>query len=101
MPTAREQLLLDLAAILADPNGPAEQVSIGSLTLRAVRDLPALVPGDAEGLLVERQTLYLLAANLGFQPVSGQELAIDGGRWEVESCPPGPVVELHLMRYRT
>lgn len=101
MPTAREQLLLDLAAILADPYGPAEQVLIGSATPRAVRDLPALVPGDAEGLLVERQTLYLLRADLGFAPVTGQELLVDGARWMVELCPPGDVIELHLMRYRT
>lgn len=101
MATIRQQLLLDLGAVLADPNGPAEQAVIGSVPLRVIRDLPALLPADPEGLLVERQDLYLLRSALGFQPTTGQELVVDGARWMVESCPPGEVVELHLMRYRT
>ena len=101
MPSLRAQQLLDLAAILAAPNGPAEQVAIGSATPRVIRDLPALLPADAEGLLAERQTFYLLRADLGFSPVTGQDLQIEGGRWMVESCPPGDVVVLQVMRYRT
>lgn len=101
MPTANEQRLADFAVILADPHGPAVDVTIGSTPLRAVRDLPALLPSDSEGLLVERQTLYLLRADIGFAPTTGQELVVDGGRWMVESCPPGDLVELHLKRYRT
>lgn len=101
MASVHEQLLLDFAAILADPTGPAGPVTIGAATLRAIRDLPALVPADPEGLLAERQTLYLLRVDLGFSPVTGQELLVDGARWLVEFCPPGDVVELHLVRYRT
>ena len=101
MATIHQQHLADFAAILAEPNGPAEEVTIGTLSLRAIRDLPALVPADTEGLLVERQVLHLLRSDLGFGPVTGQELVVDGARWTVELCPPGEVLELHLMRYRT
>lgn len=101
MATVHQLHLADLAAILADPDGPAEEVTIGAVSLRCVRDLPALVPADSEGLLVERQTLTLLASDLGFQPVTGQELTVDGARWLVESCPPGDVLDLNLMRYRS
>ncbi len=101
MATIHEQQLADLTVILADPNGPAITVAIGAVTLRAIRDLPALLPADPEGLLVERQTLYLLRTDLGFTPATGQELVVDGARWMVEACPPGDVVELHLLRYRT
>lgn len=99
--TIHEQHLADLTALIADPNGPAVTVVIGSATLRAVRDLPALVPGVQEGLLVERQTLFCLRAALGFTPAVGQELLVDGGRWLVESCPPGDALEIGLARYRT
>jgi len=101
MATIHQQHLADVAAILADPNGPAEDVTIGTVTLRVIRDLPALLPAAAEGLLVERQVLYLLRADLGFSPVPGQELLVDGSRWMVETCPPGEVTVLNLMRYRT
>ena len=101
MATIRQQQLLDFAAVLADPNGPVETVTIGTAPLSVIRDLPALVPADEEGLLVERQTLYLLRADLGFTPVSNQELVVDGARWRVEFCPPGDLLELRLMRYRT
>lgn len=101
MPPLHQQHLADLAFVIASPNGPAVEVTIGSATLRAIRDLPALLPADPEGLLAERQTLYLLRSDLGFGPVTGQELVVDGARWMVELCPPGDVVELHLLRYRT
>ena len=99
--TIHQQHLADLAAILADPDGPAVQVTIGTTPLRAVRDLPALVPSDPEGLLAERQTLVFLAGDLGFTPATGQELLVDGARWMVEACPPGDVVVCSLLRYRT
>lgn len=101
MANLHQQLLLDMAGVLADSNGPSQQATIGSTTLAVIRDFPALVPADGDGLLVERQVLYLLRAVLGFAPVTGQELLVDGSRWLVESCPPGDVVELHLIRYRT
>jgi hypothetical protein len=101
MPAIHEQQLADLAFVLADPNGPAVAVVIAGRPLKAIRDIPALVPAESEGLQVERQTLYLLRSVLGFAPATGQELLVDGERWLVESCPPGDVVVLGLMRYRT
>lgn len=101
MPTAQAQQLTDLAVVLADPSGPGVEVVIGTASLRVIRDLPALLPADAEGVVVERQTIYGIRAALGFAPVPGMELVVDGARWMVESCPPGDALELHLMRYRT
>lgn len=101
MATIHEQHLADLAAILADLNGPAEALVISGIALRALRDQTLLVAADSEGLLAERQVLYLLRADLGFTPVTGQELVVDGVRWMVEACPAGDVVECHLLRYRT
>jgi len=104
MATAQAQLLADLAAVLADPNGPAEEVVIGTTSLRVVRDSPALVPNDDWGdnrLKVERMTLFGLRADLGFSPVPDMELAVAGIPWTVESCPPGDVFILQLMRYRS
>lgn len=101
MPTAQAQQLTDIATVLADPSGPSALVVIGAATLRVIRDLPALLPADAEGVVVERQTLYGLRAELGFAPVPGMELVVDGSRWMVESCPAGDVLILTLARYRT
>ena len=101
MPTAQAQQLTDLAAVLADPSGPAVEVVIGTASLRVIRDLPALLTADADGVVVERQTLYGIRADLGFAPVPGMELVVDGARWLVESCPAGDVFILALMRYRT
>ncbi|MDX9894331.1 MAG: hypothetical protein RBS34_02730 [Desulfofustis sp.] len=106
MSAAREQLARDLAAVLADPHGPAEEVTIGSVVVRTILSRPELdrsaAPGaGSEGLLVERSVLYLLPDELGSVPVPGQELVVDGVRWLVLSSPPGLVLRVELMRYLT
>lgn len=100
MPSTRATLRTDFAATLADPNGPAEVVTIGTVELSVVRDQESLLPGPDDGVLVERQTLYFLAADLGYLPTVGQEVLVDGERWQVIACPPADPVRLDLQRYR-
>jgi hypothetical protein len=95
-----DQFRVDMAAILADPYGPTRQMAIGSSTPRAIVGDTSL-EAAGEGLLEERQVVHCLAGDLGFVPVTGQELVVEGARWRVESCPPAEVLSIHLLRYRT
>lgn len=101
MPSTRATLIADFAATLADPNGPAEVVTIGGVELAAIRDQQTLLPGPEDGLLVERQTLYFLSTALGYLPTVGQEVLVDGERWQVIACPQADPVRLDLQRWRT
>lgn len=101
MAAFHEQRLADMAAILADPNGPAIEVVIGVTQIRVIPDQPSLVHDDMGRPMIERHGLLGLRADLGFSPVPGMELVIDGVNWVVESAPPGDVLDLRLMRYRS
>jgi len=101
MSAAREQLATDLAAVLADPSGPADTVNINGTDLQAVRQPVDWLPNrDLEGAQVEREILFLLQSALGFIPVPWQELLVDARRWSVEAVQEkGPVLELVMVRY--
>jgi len=91
----------DLAAVLADPNGPADLVNIAGVDLLAIRQPASWIPaGEIEGAQVEREVFFLLQERLGFVPVPWSELLVDGRRWSVEAVPEkGLVLELVLVRY--
>lgn len=101
MSATREQMAADMAAVLADPYGPADNVNINGIELHAVRQPVDWQPStDMEGAQVERQILFFLQSDLGVIPVPWQELLVDGRRWSVESVQEkGPTLELIMVRY--
>ncbi len=106
MVTAQTQHVNDFAAVLADPSGPAVEVIVGTAqgntTIKVIREpVDYSQYAGMEIVQAERQNLYVLRDALGFTPVPGTELVIDGSRWTVESVPwKGSVLHLFIAGYR-
>ena len=99
----QDQLVNDFAATLLDPDGPSQYVQINGIGCRAVVDQPGQTAIDSRsGLIIHRMTLYVLAQDLGYEPVAGQEIVLDGTTWYVETPSPhgSGVLQLGLYRFR-
>ncbi|WP_028579432.1 hypothetical protein [Desulfogranum japonicum] len=106
MATAQIQHINDFAAVLADPSGPAVEITIstaqGSWTIKGIRELRDYAPyASLEIVQAEKQNLYVLRSDLGFMPVPGLELILDGSQWTVDSVPwKGEVLQIAITGYR-
>jgi len=99
MTTAREQHASDLATVLADPNGPAEDIVIGGTGRRAlVVDLP-FHECSWEGTVLERKGLTLLAGVI-LKPDIMQKMTLGTTSYMVESSVvSGAALDLILTRF--
>ena len=98
----QDQLLADFGETLLDPDGPAQIATVAGREMRVVIDEPGIASADPRtGLMLGRMDLYLRRDDLGFSPVSGTELIINGTSWTVETPSPHGmgVIKLGLLRY--
>ncbi len=72
-------MIADLAGALAEAGTPEE---LDGVTVNVVAEPIGLVAGEYERSLVERQTVYCLAAEVA-EKVPGQIVAFRGRRWTV------------------
>lgn len=98
----QDQLLADFGETLLDSDGPAQQAVVNGKAIMVVIDRPTLNETDPRtGITIHRLTLYARQEDLGFVPVAGQDMEIDGEHWIIdEPCPHGKgVLQLGMMRY--
>lgn len=97
-----EQLARDLALSLASEIGHGELITINGRELEAVIGTSSLVSMELPGRLLESMHVVCLHDALGFTPITGQHLTINGkADWQVVGCSVGPVVDINLERVRT
>ena len=98
----QDQLTADFSSILADQDGPARIAIVQGRPVSVVVDQPGITGVDpSSGLMVSRMNLYILSTDLGFSPVVGSQVILDGVKWTVEIPSPhgDGVLQLGLLRY--
>ena len=102
--TLQDQLLADFGETLLDPDGPAFVATMNGREMRVVIDQPETGEHDQRtGFMVRRMNLYVRREDLGFAPVAGQDLEVNGERWIIDRpAPHGQgVLQLGMVRYLT
>ena len=98
----KDQLTTDFSLILADQEGPARIAIVQGRPVSVVVDQPGITGVDpSSGLMLSRMNLYILSVELGFTPVVGSQVILDGVKWTVEIPSPhgDGVLQLGLLRY--
>ena len=98
----QDQLLEDFSETLFDPDGPAQLALVSGREILVVIDAPGITSADPRtGLMLSRMDLYVRGEDLGFSPVVGTELTINGQSWQVEMPSPHGtgVIKLGMVRY--
>lgn len=100
----QETLLADFSETLLDSDGPAFVATVNGQEMRVVIDQPETGEHDARtGFMIRRMNLYVRREDLGFAPVAGQDLDVNGERWIIDRpAPHGQgVLQLGMVRYLT
>ena len=98
----QDQLTADFYSILADQDGPARIAIVQGRPVSVVVDQPGITGVDpSSSLMLSRMNLYILSSDLGFSPVVGSQVVLDGVKWTVEIPSPhgDGVLQLGLLRY--
>ena len=98
----QDALLQDFSATLTDPDGPAFAATVNGREIMVVIDRPETGEHDPRtGFMLRRMNLYVRREDLGFAPVAGQELEVNGERWTIDQpAPHGTgVLQLGMVRY--
>lgn len=98
----QDQLTADFSALLLDQDGPARLATVQGRLVQVVVDQPGITGVDpSTGLMLSRMNLYILSVDLGFSPVVGSQVILDGVKWTVEIPSPhgDGVLQLGLLRY--
>ncbi len=99
MADLRDHMADDLAAVLADPSGPAVSIVLDGMDVRAFVDDLAFQDCPYDGVVLERKGVILLQGVIS-APVPTQQMIMEEKRYLVESSlQPGPALELILTRF--
>jgi hypothetical protein len=101
MATIREQLLLDFAAVLNDPFGPAVTIDLGYETIRGIfEEQPKLLEENGQSIWSDTPTLLVLPAVAAEVTLNSTELEIGEILYQAfdRSVTNGGPVTLYLTR---
>lgn len=87
--TLQQQIAADQAAVFFSDFSVQVELN-GDLNVEVLLADMLGEPGGGEGIVVLRQQLQVEQANIGWLPISGKDITVNGEEWTIEKVGGGP-----------
>lgn len=92
----REMLEQDINEVFLDKDEYARDYTIDGKKMTCCLDKDKSSKAEVDGVYLVRRLLFLKESDIGYRPIPGQKLNIDGQYFYVIDCAGDGLLEIHL-----